>query len=149
MRAGMGATIRGTTVELRQSDARPRADFVVDLFDDDSPTKVAAYESRRPRATGEGEDVFVLFDADEATKAKDPLDLVLVVDTSGGTEPEDLELARSVVESVLRHLSPTDRVTLRFSDVASRTPEGVAAVATGDTLLGGVAGLESIRLTVR
>ncbi|MFO0694247.1 MAG: AgmX/PglI C-terminal domain-containing protein [Polyangiales bacterium] len=156
MRAGMGATIRGTTVELRQSDARPRADFVVDLFDDDSPTKVAAYESRRPRATGEGEDVFVLFDvptdglfdADEATKAKDPLDLVLVVDTSGGTEPEDLELARSVVESVLRHLSPTDRVTLRFSDVASRTPEGVAAAPTTastavrDTLLEAVARMD-------
>ena len=33
--------------------------------------------------------------------------------------------------------------------VYSGTPEGVAAVVAGDTLLGGVAGLESIRLVVR
>lgn len=130
MRAGMGARIEGGIVSFRRSDARPRADFVLELFDDEAPSHATAFETQYVPPSGTAE-TYALFEVPteelfEGEPSRSPLDLVLLVDTSGGTKTEDLELARSVVEGVLKHLAPTDRVTLRFADVDARVPSGIA-----------------------
>ncbi|MBC7173579.1 MAG: VWA domain-containing protein, partial [Polyangiaceae bacterium] len=133
-RAGMDASVTGKTITLRRGDFRPRADFYLDIVDPeglDRPDGATAYRARAPDVEHpDGPEAFALFDIPTAAlfgePERAPLDLVLVVDVSGGTESEDLELARSVVESLLEQLAPSDRVTLRLGDVAARTPSGVA-----------------------
>lgn len=138
VRAGMGAEVEAQRVVLRRSDFRPRADFYLDLVDAEDlerPEDTAlAYVVDAPRQPGttpaEGSDRYVLFDiptpeAPERASAP-PLELVLLVDVSGATDPEDLELARSIVESVLRQLTPTDRVSLLLGDVTAHPAEGAA-----------------------
>jgi tetratricopeptide (TPR) repeat protein len=134
-RAGMGAEVHGPVVSLRRGDFRPRADFYLDLVDPadlELPEGVAAYHASPDAPSREGgQEAFALFDVptgglfDPARAGAEPLDLVLLVDASGGTDTEDLELARGVVESILEQLAPTDRVTLRLGDVTARLAEGV------------------------
>lgn len=141
-RAGMGALTNAGRVVLRRSDFRPRADFTLDILDPAETTEAAqaphVYSYRVQTnevdpVTGQraAQDTFVAVDLpthELAPSAEDvPLSLVLLVDTSGGTEPEELELARGVVEHVLQQLAPTDRVALRFGDLVTRAPEGDAA----------------------
>ncbi len=134
-RAGMDAQVSGQTITLRRGDFRPRADFYLDLVDPegtDLPEGVTAYrvdaaDPSRP----DGQESFALFDLPAHVLFGDagepePLDVVLVADVSGGTENEDLELSRAVVEAILEQLAATDRVTLRLGDVAARTVPGVA-----------------------
>jgi TonB family protein len=149
VRAGMGAVTNDAHVVLRQSDARPRADFVLDLYD---PPAEPPHDAARIYTIGsgvgrledspaEGRESYVLFDipteglgADpEGVSTPAPLELVLVLDVSGATDPEDLEIARAVVESVLRQLAPDDRVTLRLADVRTHVPEGGAAELSAAT----------------
>ncbi|MCB9656257.1 MAG: AgmX/PglI C-terminal domain-containing protein [Sandaracinaceae bacterium] len=140
-RAGMGALTEGGRVVLRRSDFRPRADFTLDIMDPAETTEVAqaphiytyrAQTGELDPLTGERmpDETFVAVDIpthDLAPTGEEvPLSLVLLVDTSGGTEPEELELARGVVEHVLQQLAPTDRVALRFGDLVTRAPEGDA-----------------------
>jgi TonB family protein len=141
-RAGMGALTEGGRVVLRRSDFRPRADFTLDILDPQETTETAqaprVYTYRAPSndvnpITGERapDETFVAVDIpthELAPSDEDvPLSLVLLVDTSGATEPEELELARGLVEHVLQQLAPTDRVALRFGDLVTRAPEGEAA----------------------
>ncbi len=150
-RAGMGARLDGNDVVLRKSDWRPTSDFSLDLMDDpevERHTGALAFVVEPPGGTmvgggnvaADGGERFVLFDVpttgvvigdDESdTERPDPgLDLAIVVDTSGGTEPEDLELARSVVEGVLLQLSADDRVALRVGDVSLRAAGSDAELA--------------------
>ncbi len=141
MRAGMGARYEQGRVNLRLSDYRPHADFTLDLYDTAAAAEHAADAVAYPVTGGpetladgtrpaEGSDTYVLFDvptdallADTAT-AQQPLELVLVLDASGATSTEDLELARDVVEATLRQLAPDDRVALLLADVAAHRPEG-------------------------
>lgn len=141
MRAGMGAIEESGRVQLRRSDFRPRADFYLDLFDAENARpgdQAIAYRvgGLADRAVAEGEHDYVLFDvptdalvpesgAPEASDepAAGPA-IVLLLDVSGATDPEDLEIARGVVEAVLRQLAPTDRVTIRVADVRARAPQG-------------------------
>lgn len=141
VRAGMGAVTENGHVILRQSDARPHADFVLDLYD--GPTEppregarvytIGAGVGRLEEPPPEGAEAYALFDVPtESLGVLDtpdaslpvPLELVLLLDVSGATDPEDLEIARAVVESVLRQLAPEDRVTLRLADVRAHAPEG-------------------------
>ncbi|MBX3270432.1 MAG: AgmX/PglI C-terminal domain-containing protein [Sandaracinaceae bacterium] len=137
MRAGMGATVEGGRVVLRRSDFRPRADFYLDLYDPQAqPNDVAtSYVVSAPAQQGggpaaEGQESYVLFDlptealVEATTDAPPPLELVLLLDVSGETDPEDLEIARAVIEAVLRQVTPTDRVAIRLADVTARAPEG-------------------------
>lgn len=138
MRAGMGATVEDGRVVLRQSDFRPRADFFLDIFDpEERPTDVvSAYVVSAPAEQGggpaaEGEESYVLFDiptevivAGDQTEPPPPLELVMLLDVSGETDPEDLEIARAVIEAVLRQVTPTDRVAIRLADVTAHAPEG-------------------------
>ena len=137
VRAGMGAITERGHVVLRGSDLRPHADFTLDLFDHTPRPNADAVHAytvgsgvrAREEAPAEGREAYVLFDvptesigAGEATAH--PLELVLLLDVSGATDPEDLEIARAVIESVLRQLSPEDYVTLRLADVRAHAPEG-------------------------
>lgn len=157
-RAGMGARVEGGRVVLRQSDFRPFADFYLDLVDPadaERPLDVARAHVIGP-STAENQagisERYVLVDVPtaplvpEATEGEPPpLELVLLVDVSGATDVEDLELARAVVDSVLRQLAPTDRVTLRIGDVRARSPEGApgelqaASEETREQILGALA----------
>ena len=138
LRAGMGAEIDGSSVRVHASDTRPRADFVLELFDEAAPDHASVFETRHAGENGGPEEVYALFDVPtdtlfEADASLSPLDLVILVDTSGGTRTEDLELARSVVQGVLDHLAPTDRVALRFADVDARLPDGLSRAPVAAT----------------
>ncbi|MCS6799368.1 MAG: VIT domain-containing protein [Myxococcota bacterium] len=142
LRAGMGAAVEGGKVVLRASDARPRADFALDLVDrpDAEPPQARLYvAAARPAEDENDREGYVLLDvagdalvdpdeSDEATAR--PLELVLLVDVSASIAPEALELARAAVEVALQHLAPTDRIALRTCDVRARAvgagPEGLA-----------------------
>lgn len=141
-RAGMGALTEGGRVVLRRSDFRPRADFTLDILDTEDGAEAAqaphiytytVQPTELHPVTGERapEETFVAVDIpthELAPSDEDvPLSLVLLVDTSGATEPEELELARGLVEHVLQQLAPTDKVALRFGDLVTRAPEGDAA----------------------
>jgi hypothetical protein len=139
LRAGMGARLEQGRVTLRLSDYRPHADFTLDLFDpaNTPTTDVMAYTvsgaapaQAQEGTPAEGTDTYVLFDVPtDALLTSDaaeqpPLELVLLLDRSGGTSPEDLEIARGVVEATLRQLAPTDRVALLLGDVSVHRPDG-------------------------
>lgn len=131
-RAGMGAQTQGTNIVLRKPDFRPQADFYLDLVDpeDAEVPEASLYVANAGGAEGEGDQQYVLVDAstaglEEREGDEPPLELALVVDASGGTDPESLELESRLVETVLRQLAPTDRVAVRVADVAAWTPEGL------------------------
>ncbi|MEM9195713.1 MAG: VIT domain-containing protein, partial [Myxococcota bacterium] len=96
-RAGMGAEVEGTQVTLRRSDFYPTADFYLDLVDVGAAETAKIYQAR-PAAEDLDDERYVLVDIPTAGFHEDsseaPLDLVVVVDVSGATENEDLELAR-------------------------------------------------------
>ena len=160
MRAGLGAAIEGGVVRVRRSDFRPRADFALDLFDTEAAlasrdrVRVHRASPEGGATTAEGPEDYLLFDvptghlAEGASGAAPPLELVLLLDASGATDVEDLELARGVVEAALRQLTPTDRVALRLADVRAHVPEGapeglVAATSEAcESLLGSLARVE-------
>lgn len=131
-RAGMGATVDGSSVVVRRSDWQPSADFYLDLMDgddDERPEGAAAYVVDAPAEPGaDGTQEFVLVDVPtdgiEVESEASGLDVALVVDVSGATSDEDLELARAIVESVATQLSPSDRIAIRVGDVSAHTPEG-------------------------
>lgn len=153
-RAGLGARVEAGQVVFRASDYRPRADFYLDLIDREDLERAPGarvYEMAVPRVgeAAEGDESFVLFDipTDELVEVDSDAErpapaLVILLDVSGATEPEDLELARGTVEAVLRQLAPEDQVTLRVADVTAHRPEGVpegllpANDETRETLLG-------------
>src|SRR5262249_32357474 len=153
-RAGMGAEVQRDHVRLRRSDFHPRADFYLDLVDEEPPKPdvASAWVVSPADERTEGAYDYALFDVptdalseDESESARAPLSLAIVVDTSGAIEDEDLELARGVVEAVLRQLTPTDEVSLRVADVGSRTPDGAPAQLrpatreTSEAILGALA----------
>ncbi|MDQ3037494.1 MAG: FecR domain-containing protein, partial [Myxococcota bacterium] len=150
LRAGMGAAEESGRVVLRRSDFRPRADFYLDLYDPEgmnaSPSVATAYRvgGLASQQVAEGEHDYVLIDVSteaiggalDESAAAPPLELVLLLDVSGATDPEDLEIARGVVEAVLRQLAPTDRVAIRLADVTAHAPEGAPeglAAASAET----------------
>ncbi len=159
MRAGMGATVENGRVVLRQSDFRPRADFYLDLYDtEERPDDVvSSYVVSAPAEQGggpvaEGEESYVLFDiptaaiveSEDEDATPPPLELVMLLDVSGETDREDLEIARAVIEAVLRQVTPTDRVTIRLADVTAHAPPGAPEELVEATAENSEALLESI-----
>lgn len=135
LRAGMGARTDAGRVTLRRSDFKPRSDFVLDVFDGEGVERsegALAYEVVAPRVDDatSGDESYVLFDVptddlelEDEEEAATPA-IVLLLDVSGATESEDLELGRGTLEAILRQLAPTDRVTLRVADLTAHRPEG-------------------------
>ena len=165
VRAGMGAVVEAGRVELRRSDFRPHADLFIELTPRDaSQTAYRAPHQAPTRAPGSR---VIVGEADErdywymplhlpetlfrgeATTAPEGIDLVIVADVSAGTDRAELELGRSVVESIASHLGPHDRVSIVSADLAIRgVIEGADATALGaptaeriDLLLNGLARL--------
>jgi Ca-activated chloride channel family protein len=134
VRAGMGATIERDSVVLRRSDFRPRSDLWLEIFDAaQAPQRAyrAAHEPP-PRAPGSRAIVHEADERDywylplvlperlgEAARAEG-LDLVVVADVSAATDRSHLELGRSVVESIVAHLGPRDRIAIVGADLAIR-----------------------------
>lgn len=136
IRAGMGATVSDTTVQLRRSDFRPAADFWLELSDRAPSTTLRAFRAHHQqprRAPGsnapEGEEDerdYVLIPLVLPTELADAepqehLDLVVVADVSAATDPSHLELAQSVVEALTTHLGPDDRIAVVASDLTLRS----------------------------
>ncbi len=126
--AGMGATVDRSTVTLRRSDFQPRSDFVLTLRGGErGGTRRGG--ARGFVSAGGGKDstyVMVRLRPTELERAgeREGLDLVVVVDTSADTDPTELQLARTAVESLLRHLGPGDRVAVLGGDLGLRSPGG-------------------------
>ncbi|MCC7535365.1 MAG: VWA domain-containing protein, partial [Deltaproteobacteria bacterium] len=147
VRAGLGAAIDpGTrTVTLRKSDYRPSADFWLDLEgrSPSAPAQAASAGVRAYRApyvsprrapgsravAGEADerDFYLLplvlaptapTAPTPATSASRGIDLVIVADASAATDRSHLEVGRTVVESLVAHLGPDDRVAVVTSDLA-------------------------------
>lgn len=133
--AGYGAEVTGKVVTYRASDVRPRADFVVELVDEQPRTSARAYTGQRAFEHGRLER-FVRIDlptetlVDDAEPRSTPLDLLVLLDTSGGTDAEDLELARATVEAIVAQLAPDDRLAVRMADVGLHALPGVAEMPT-------------------
>jgi Ca-activated chloride channel family protein len=132
VRVGMAGVREGSAVIVRGHDLVPRADLALELFDGGSGV-AAGYRARhgtpidvlRPedrgealrRAEGEADYVIVRLRPGDVPAPSGGLDLAIVVDTSAGTDPAALAVARAAVAALLAHLGPGDR----------------AAVWTGDT----------------
>jgi len=146
LRAGLGAAIEDQAVELRLSDVRPRADFWLELVDEEIPTMLTAQRAtHRPPQRAPGSRIItneaderdywylpvVLPDAIFEGQDADAIDLVVVADVSAATDRSHLELGRSVVESLTAHLGPDDRVAIVTSDLTIRSVEGDDAPTLG------------------
>lgn len=133
--AGYGASTAGKSVSHRANDIRPRADFVVELVDEEPRTDARAYVGSRSFEHGRIQR-FVRVDVpterllDDAPPSRGPLDLLVVLDTSGGTDPEDLELARATLETLLAQAEPEDRIAVRAADVTLHALAGSATEPT-------------------
>ncbi len=153
VRAGRAATIEGDIVRMRESDFRPRVDLELELFDaDDRAPELPIWRAdhvapvRDPRAGQMPDEAeldylyipVVLPDALFESATTEGLDVVVVTDVSAGTERSQLELGRSVAESLATHLGADDRVAILASDVGLRALAGDGALgpATPERLEG-------------
>lgn len=151
VRGGFGATYEDDRVRIRQSDFRPRADLVLELYDRAPPgDSLHAWRAhhrppqRDPRAGAmpaedERDYVYVpvvlpedLFGEEEANQDVG-LDVVVVADLSAGTDPARLELGRSAVEAISAHLGEDDRIAVFGADVGLRTLGASAELAPATT----------------
>ncbi|HUS66935.1 MAG TPA: VIT domain-containing protein [Kofleriaceae bacterium] len=131
MRAGLNARIvdGGKKVTLERTDFRPAADLVVDLVGGDRKAGEArGYRSphRLLRKLITGEDDYYLvrampLPAEPATE-RAPVDWVILTDVSAATDATHLQLARTTVEALLRHLDDKDRVAVLGADLEVRQP---------------------------
>src|SRR5205814_10611267 len=63
----------------------------------------------------------------EPDAARPPLDLVVLTDISAGTDATHLQLARTTVEALLRHLDEQDRILVAGSDLDLHRPGAPAS----------------------
>ena len=126
--AGMGASVEGASVVLRRSDYQPRADFVLTLHGG-AGAGAGTVKARGYVSKDAGKDGTYFMarlrpkDLERAGK-REGLDLVVVVDTSADTDTTELQLARTTVEALVRHLGPGDRVAVLGADLGLHRPGG-------------------------
>lgn len=134
VRANAGAEVEGRVVRLRASDARPVADLHVDLFDAKAPppdlARAHVVDAADAVAGAAGDDApFVRLDLPldglGPAAVDGPPALVVLVDASAATDPADLALARTLVETLAHRVGPG--VALRVVDDGLRTPAGAPA----------------------
>lgn len=146
VRSGMAGTRVDDRIVVRAHDFVPRADFSLELFDDGVSAQRAFIAPHTPdldvlppedrgdaakRAKGEADYFLVPLRATEETQAPRGLDLVVVVDTSAGTDASSLALARSATAALLAHLGADDRVAVFTGDTAL-APVGADALGKLD-----------------
>lgn len=126
--AGMGASVDGTTVELRKSDFRASADFVVDMVLPSRLAPARGYVAEGQEPTQES--TFLL--RTEAPRldgtAEGGVTLAIVLDTSASVDPALFDAGRAFVESLVKSLSDGDRIVVLAADTSARAvgPDKVA-----------------------
>jgi len=152
VRAGMDAVRSGDLLVVRGHDLVPRADLAVELYDDGPKATVAAVAAHKPdlvvlgpaeqrdaRRSTEGEAGYLLVPvrASALPERKPGIDLVVVVDSSAGTDPANLSLARAATRALLAHLGPADRALVLAGDdrlrPVSEGLEGLAQVGSRES----------------
>jgi len=120
----------GEQVTMRRSGYTPQVDFQLEAA---LPEREPAVRVSRFGTGGESADYLMARytpDVDWAGATPPRADVVLVVDTSAGSDEATQRLQRTVTESILRSLSKDDRFTLVALDVTPRVlypKEGLAA----------------------
>lgn len=132
VRTAMGGTIEKNRVLIRAHDLVPQADLAVELLDDgpNSSAYVAVHgiddaliapderpEARR-LANNEQDYILIPVKASDVPKPTGGLDLILVIDTSAGTDPSSLLLARQAVSAILTHTEAPDRALVLAGDAS-------------------------------
>lgn len=155
LRAGLGALLAsdGRRIVMQRTDYVPSADLVVELLGQGRADDVARLyraphqDPPRPGARrAQSESDYVLLRATPVpapvAAERSPLDLVLLVDVSAATDATHLAMARTLVESLLRRLTPEDRIVLLAADLDAHDPTAAAkkgpapqlAAATPETI---------------
>jgi len=104
-------------VLLRRSDFRPRADFVVALRGGRKAKEARGFLAKNKSKDGRYLMVRVRPRELQRKGKRRGLDLVVVVDLSADTDPSELQLGRTMVEALLRHLGQGDRVAVLGADL--------------------------------
>ncbi len=112
--AGSGASVDGTVVRTRKPDFRPTADLVVDVALPSWDAGARVYMAK-PEEGEEQSTILVRADLPQAGPDAGAT-LALVVDTSGSSEPADLEVSRGFVRALLDTMGQRDRVIVLAAD---------------------------------
>jgi vault protein inter-alpha-trypsin-like protein len=113
----LGAKVERNQVLLRRSDFRPRADFVVALRGGKKAKEARGFLAKNKSKDGRYLMVRVRPRELLLTGKRRGVDLVVVVDLSADTDPSELQLGRTMVEALLRHLGQGDRVAVLGADL--------------------------------
>lgn len=136
VRAPLGSVVRGKQLVLKGFDVLPKADFAVELFDagrsellayrakhalsnDDAPVNA---EPEFAHQTSQKESDYLLLPLlpPKQEQLEPGLDLAIVVDSSAANDASAMAISRSLVESLLTALGPTDRAALFAGDTTLR-----------------------------
>jgi tetratricopeptide (TPR) repeat protein/Mg-chelatase subunit ChlD len=132
---------KGERISMRRSGFTPRADFELELTrknpaaeDAPPPLRVSLFESGRDQA-----DYVMLRWVPKLDLSHDPVpkgEVVIVVDTSAGSDPAEHQAKLAVAEAMLRSLSPDDRFALVAADLGAQVlyPEKGLSEATPEAL---------------
>jgi len=123
LKAGMGAKREGDWVIVRRSDFRPRADFVLELLDQDSARKPVLFHAAAGRSKEPAYASLTLLAPLKKlppNRSQRPIKLVLVADVSAGMGTPEAALVRTVTDAILRQLTPKDQVALMVASVDAR-----------------------------
>lgn len=129
--AGMGAHVSGTSVELRKSDFRPSADFVVDMEVPAELSAARAYVSTEDREDEEATVVFRTEVPRLTAAGEEGVTLAVVLDTSASVDPALFDAGRAFVEALTKSLGDTDRLVVLAADTTAR-PVGPAGIRAAD-----------------
>ncbi len=122
-----GCQVSNGRVVFRRTDYLPPADFLVTLR-----PKVHADLFVQKEASKEGRYFLARLPVGGAPARPAGLKLLVLVDVSGATDKGHLLLARTVVESFLRHLGPEDRIRVAGAALGLR-PVGAKEFVTPDS----------------
>lgn len=130
--SGMGAKVKGDTVELRRSDFRASSDFVVDAEIPLPLSGARAYIAEPPDGADEEATLVVRTEAPRlGQNNEDGITVSLVLDTSASIDPALLDAGRAFVEAVVKSLSDVDRIVVLAADTTTR-PLGPAEMGPAD-----------------
>ncbi len=118
--ASAGSTVTDTNVDLRRSDFRPAADWVVTIEEHGEPGRARLYHAPAADNDTDRSDGVLLRTELPVARASDGVTLALVLDTSGSIEPSLLDAERALVGAILGGLGARDRVIVLSADQNAR-----------------------------
>jgi Flp pilus assembly protein TadD/Mg-chelatase subunit ChlD len=130
--ASAGSTQNGSSVDLRRSDFRPAADWVVTIEEHGDARRARLYTAPATDNDSDRSDTVLLRTELPVAQATDGVTLALLLDTSGSTEPGMLDAERTLVEAILAGLGARDRVIVLSAD-QNAEPVGPATLGPVDT----------------